>query len=436
MGLMELTGERDGPPLRVPVPLIDFMTGMYAAQSVLAALWQAERTGTGRPSRLRAARLGRDAHEHGRAVLPERRVRAQPDRHRELPARAERRVRGGGRRARPGDRAARGPLGGAVRGARPAGWLEDPRFAGNDARLANRELVNERIAEVIATAPADEWVERINGRAGCASACAARRRVARPAARRTRAGRRARRRPVRLPAAGRLARAPGRGCVPGRRSASTPTRCSRSSSGTRIAARETVPPAASAFFARAASTARPCGELRGFRREPEAEFLSPRPARSSSCTRLRALQLRHAGASREARVPATPAGTRALRARRRALMRVPRSAAEDRGAGARRAGRRQRVLLRALRVLVGLEERLAEAVVDVRPPRSPRSRAARRRAARVLVGDRARARACTARAPSWPGRRARGRGPGRCGRSTMSCVGKTVTRCPNSPEKL
>ena len=31
MGLMDLTGERDGPPLRVPVPLIDFMTGMYAA---------------------------------------------------------------------------------------------------------------------------------------------------------------------------------------------------------------------------------------------------------------------------------------------------------------------------------------------------------------------------------------------------------------------
>ena len=45
-------------------------------------------------------------------------------------------------------------------------WLEDPRFAGNDARLANRELVNERIAEVIATAPADAWVERINSAGG------------------------------------------------------------------------------------------------------------------------------------------------------------------------------------------------------------------------------------------------------------------------------
>ena len=32
-------------------------------------------------------------------------------------------------------------------------WLEDPRFADNDARLDNRELVHERLAEVIATAP-------------------------------------------------------------------------------------------------------------------------------------------------------------------------------------------------------------------------------------------------------------------------------------------
>jgi len=45
-------------------------------------------------------------------------------------------------------------------------WLQDPRFDGNDARLDNRELVNERIAEVIATAAADDWVERINEAGG------------------------------------------------------------------------------------------------------------------------------------------------------------------------------------------------------------------------------------------------------------------------------
>ena len=45
-------------------------------------------------------------------------------------------------------------------------WLDDPRFAGNDARMANRELVNEQVGEVIATAPAAEWVERITAAGG------------------------------------------------------------------------------------------------------------------------------------------------------------------------------------------------------------------------------------------------------------------------------
>jgi crotonobetainyl-CoA:carnitine CoA-transferase CaiB-like acyl-CoA transferase len=166
MGLMELTGERDGPPLRVPVPLIDFMTGMYAAQSVLAALWQAERTGNGAhidcalidsaatltstvalfslSGEFEPSRIGTESYlrvpsavfatadgEHVQVI-------ALHERHWEaLCAALDRRD-----------------------------WLDDPRCADNDARLANRALVNERIAEVIATASADEWVERINGAGG------------------------------------------------------------------------------------------------------------------------------------------------------------------------------------------------------------------------------------------------------------------------------
>jgi crotonobetainyl-CoA:carnitine CoA-transferase CaiB-like acyl-CoA transferase len=44
-------------------------------------------------------------------------------------------------------------------------WVDDPRCADNDARLANRGLVNDRIRAVIGTRPAGEWVERI-ARAG------------------------------------------------------------------------------------------------------------------------------------------------------------------------------------------------------------------------------------------------------------------------------
>jgi crotonobetainyl-CoA:carnitine CoA-transferase CaiB-like acyl-CoA transferase len=47
-------------------------------------------------------------------------------------------------------------------------WLDDPRFAGNDARIANRELVNEHVGAVIATRPAREWVERIAAAGGLA----------------------------------------------------------------------------------------------------------------------------------------------------------------------------------------------------------------------------------------------------------------------------
>ncbi|MFM5954395.1 MAG: CaiB/BaiF CoA transferase family protein [Novosphingobium sp.] len=46
-GLMSVTGEADGPPLKVGVAMADLSTGMYAAVSILAALRHAERTGQG-----------------------------------------------------------------------------------------------------------------------------------------------------------------------------------------------------------------------------------------------------------------------------------------------------------------------------------------------------------------------------------------------------
>jgi len=46
-GLMSLTGERDGAPQKVGVPIVDLMTGMYAAIAILAAHANRERTGAG-----------------------------------------------------------------------------------------------------------------------------------------------------------------------------------------------------------------------------------------------------------------------------------------------------------------------------------------------------------------------------------------------------
>jgi crotonobetainyl-CoA:carnitine CoA-transferase CaiB-like acyl-CoA transferase len=47
-GLMALNGEPTQPPLKFGVAAVDMMTGMYAAQGVLAALYEREKTGIGR----------------------------------------------------------------------------------------------------------------------------------------------------------------------------------------------------------------------------------------------------------------------------------------------------------------------------------------------------------------------------------------------------
>lgn len=46
-GLMSVTGEADGAPMKVGVAVSDLFTGMYAATAILAALRHAERTGAG-----------------------------------------------------------------------------------------------------------------------------------------------------------------------------------------------------------------------------------------------------------------------------------------------------------------------------------------------------------------------------------------------------
>lgn len=46
-GLMSVTGEPDGPPLKVGVAITDILTGTYAATAVLAALAHRDRTGEG-----------------------------------------------------------------------------------------------------------------------------------------------------------------------------------------------------------------------------------------------------------------------------------------------------------------------------------------------------------------------------------------------------
>nr|WP_040328266.1 CoA transferase [Acidovorax delafieldii] len=81
-GLMALNGEANTPPLKFGVAVVDLMTGMYAAQAILAALFRRERSGRGRLIEmalydcgimvtgyygLDALQLGRDPERYGNA---------------------------------------------------------------------------------------------------------------------------------------------------------------------------------------------------------------------------------------------------------------------------------------------------------------------------------------------------------------------------------
>ena len=46
-GLMHITGARDGPPVKVGVAVTDLTTGLYASNSIMAALLARNRTGRG-----------------------------------------------------------------------------------------------------------------------------------------------------------------------------------------------------------------------------------------------------------------------------------------------------------------------------------------------------------------------------------------------------
>lgn len=164
-GLMALNGEATQPPLKFGVAAVDMMTGMYAAQAVLAALFQRSRTGQGRHIEmalydcglmitgyygLDAMLLGHDPQRYGNAhpsIVPY----GMYD-------------------------AADGPLIIAVGNnaqfdkfcrlviERPD-IVEDPRFATNVERAKNRLALGPMLKELIASFPRDVLLQRL-GAAG------------------------------------------------------------------------------------------------------------------------------------------------------------------------------------------------------------------------------------------------------------------------------
>ena len=159
-GLMSVTGEPDGPPVKCGVPVSDLAAGLYAASGVMAALIARERTGQGQrvETSLFEAALALSVWEATEYWATGEAPRPLGSAHRlNAPYQAF--------RARDGDltlaaltEAQWEKLCGVLE--RPA-LASDPRFSSNHARMENLDALTAEIEGALAAGDALEWVERL-----------------------------------------------------------------------------------------------------------------------------------------------------------------------------------------------------------------------------------------------------------------------------------
>ncbi|KAK5263888.1 hypothetical protein LTR99_010911 [Exophiala xenobiotica] len=163
MGLMHITGERDGSPVKVGVAVTDLTTGLYTCNAVMASLLARQKTGKGQHldvalSDCQVATLAniassvlisgeRDGGRWGTAhpsIVPYKGFKTSDG---DI-------MLGGGN-----DR-----LFGVIcdKLGRPE-WKSDARFVTNDVRVKNRDVLEAMIEEITTTKPTKEWLAVLEG---------------------------------------------------------------------------------------------------------------------------------------------------------------------------------------------------------------------------------------------------------------------------------
>nr|KMM72848.1 formyl-coenzyme A transferase [Coccidioides posadasii RMSCC 3488] len=163
MGLMHITGERDGPPVKVGVAVTDLTTGLYTSNAIMAALLARMKTGRGQHidsalsdcqvatlSNLASSALISGQKDSGRwgtahpSIVPYR-----------------------GYKTKDGDILLGGgndKLFGILceRLGHPE-WATDSRFVTNGLRVKNREAIDRLIEEIVKQKTTQEWLEIFEG---------------------------------------------------------------------------------------------------------------------------------------------------------------------------------------------------------------------------------------------------------------------------------
>lgn len=160
-GLMSVTGEPSGEPLKVGVAVSDLFTGMYAASAILAALHHAERTGAGQHLDValldcQMAALANQAQNYiVSGVSPQRMGNAHPNLtpYGPFPTADDPIIVAVGNDGQ--FRALCGVLGAAH-------LASDPRFSDNPGRLAHRDALKAELTARFQTAGAAAWSQALD----------------------------------------------------------------------------------------------------------------------------------------------------------------------------------------------------------------------------------------------------------------------------------
>ncbi len=155
-GVMSITGESGGPPVRVGASIGDIVAGMYLAQGVLAALYQREKTGEGAFIDVAMLDSQLAIQEHAVAIASATGVAPGPTgaRHPTITPFATYRAADGFVVIAAGSDAMFAKLCDVL----GLGIADDPRFATNAARCENHALLKRMIETVTLVHPVAHWL--------------------------------------------------------------------------------------------------------------------------------------------------------------------------------------------------------------------------------------------------------------------------------------
>jgi glutaryl-CoA transferase len=159
-GLMSISGEPDGEPMKYGVAIVDLATGMLACIAILGALAARERTGRGQQADLSLYETGLTllANVASNHLASGREAGRFGNGHPNIVPYRTYATRAGALALAVGNDAQFARF--AEAAAHPE-WATDPRLATNSARVVNRGLVDRLVEEALAGDVAEAWITRL-----------------------------------------------------------------------------------------------------------------------------------------------------------------------------------------------------------------------------------------------------------------------------------